>query len=160
MAGKIKVAESSGSDVVLACIQSFGGIFPSDHGFLRRVAWVESKDGTDPNTYRAGYHGGIWQVDKIGFESTKDTASHPGLRNKFASIKSSLSIDWTTVQWDDLRKPLYSALAARLFLANIPSPIPSGLQEQAAYWKNHYNTSSGAGSESKFVNDVKTLENK
>ena len=70
-----------------------------------------------------------------------------------------MSIDWTTVQWVDLRKPLYSALAARLFLSNVPSAIPSGLQEQAAYWKNYYNTSSGAGSDSKFINDVKALEN-
>ncbi|XP_038053358.1 uncharacterized protein LOC119725839 [Patiria miniata] len=158
MAGKIKVAKSSGSDVVLACLQSIGGVFPSDHGFLRRIAYVESKDGTDSGTYRAGYHGGIWQVDKIGFQSTKDTASHPGLKKKFEAIKSSLSIDWATVEWEDLDKPLYSAIAARLFLTNIPSAIPSGLAEQAAYWKKHYNSSSGAGSESKFIDDVKVLE--
>ena len=38
------------------------GIFPDDQCFLRRIALVESKFGTDPNTYRAGYFGGIWQV--------------------------------------------------------------------------------------------------
>ena len=38
------------------------GIFPNDHKFLCRVAWVESKYGEAPGTYRSGYHGGIWQV--------------------------------------------------------------------------------------------------
>ena len=38
------------------------GIFPYDHKFLCRVAWVESKYGQDKGTYRPGYYGGIWQV--------------------------------------------------------------------------------------------------
>ena len=38
------------------------GIFPSDHKFLCRVAWVESKYGQASSTYRPGYYGGIWQV--------------------------------------------------------------------------------------------------
>ena len=41
------------------------GIFPNDHKFLCRVAWVESKYGKDPNTYRSGYYGGIWQVSGL-----------------------------------------------------------------------------------------------
>ena len=38
------------------------GIFPSDHKFLCRVAWVESKYGQARGTYRSFYYGGIWQV--------------------------------------------------------------------------------------------------
>ena len=38
------------------------GVFPSDHKFLCRVAWVESKYGEAPGTYRPEYYGGIWQV--------------------------------------------------------------------------------------------------
>lgn len=37
-------------------------IFEDDKLFLRRLAYVESRDGTDPKTYRPGYDGGIWQV--------------------------------------------------------------------------------------------------
>ena len=32
------------------------------NGFLRRVAYVETKFGMDEDTFRDGYHGGIWQV--------------------------------------------------------------------------------------------------
>ena len=42
---------------------------------------------------------------------------------------------------EDLRKPLYSGLAARLKLSNIEDGIPlsSNLEAQGQYWKNYYN---------------------
>ena len=54
----------SGADVVEEVVDMIKAsrIFPDDKKFLCRVAWVESKYGTDRNTYRKGYHGGIWQV--------------------------------------------------------------------------------------------------
>lgn len=55
--------EAKGDSIVKEvedCMKELG--FPDDKGFLRRIAWVESKYGTDKNTYRSGYHGGIWQV--------------------------------------------------------------------------------------------------
>ena len=151
--------EASGSDVVLAVVARIEAVFGSDKKFLRRIAYVESKDGTDQGTYRNGYDGGIWQVDQIGFQSTKDTNSHPGLRSKYETIKKNFGIDWTQVQWRDLRKPLYSGLAARLIIFNVPDAIPCDISGQAAYWKRHYNTEAGAGTVDKFTNDVNALEN-
>ena len=152
--------EASGSDVVLATVSRIEAAFGTDHRFLRRIAYVESKDGTDRSTYRAGYHGGIWQVDQIGFESTKDTSSHPGLINKYDVVQNIFGINWRDVQWSDLRKPLYSGLAARLFIFNIPAAIPCDIPGQAAYWKRHYNSAQGAGTVDKFENDVNALERK
>lgn len=51
--------------VILASFHSC--IFSEDRLFLRRLAYVESRDGTDAKTYRAGYNGGIWQVNDIVF---------------------------------------------------------------------------------------------
>lgn len=150
-------SEASGADVVRAVVKKVQSVFGDDHQFLRRVAFVESKDGRDRNTYRPGYHGGIWQVDEIGFDSTQDTRSHPGLVSKFERIKSAFGIDWRRVRWSDLRMPLYSGIAARLFLSNIPSAIPRDVRGQAKYWKDHYNSAAGAGSEQKFIRDVKAL---
>ena len=55
---------TSGPEVVEAVLDILrkSCIFPDDHSFLRRVAYVDSDDGTRGNTYRAGYYGGIWQV--------------------------------------------------------------------------------------------------
>ena len=102
---------------------------------------------------RTGYNGGIFQVDETGYLDTKRTSSHPGLVRKFKKIKSSFGIDWAQTSWSDLRKPLYSAIAARLFLSNKPGAIPSDLDGQARYWKNNYNSHLGAGSVAKFKRD-------
>ena len=40
-------------------------IFPDDKLFMRRLAYDESTDGTNSNTFRTGYYGGIWQVTMI-----------------------------------------------------------------------------------------------
>ena len=158
-----RVPESSGSAVVqatVALIQN-SGIFPDDHQLLRRIAWVESKDGTDSGTYRQGYHGGIWQVDVIGFRDTQNTTAHPGFDAKFREIQQEFGIDWPSVQWEDLRKPLYSGLATRLFLSNVVESIPfaSDVAGQASYWKTYYNTNLGAGTPETFIEDVMALEN-
>ena len=158
-----RIPESNGSAVVqatVALIQN-SGIFPDDHQLLRRIAWVESKDGTDNGTYREGYHGGIWQVDNIGFRDTQNTESHPGLNAKFSNIQQQFGINWPSVQWEDLRRPLYSGLAARLFLSNVVEAIPSAcnISGQASYWKTYYNTDLGAGTPEKFNEDVMSLKN-
>ena len=152
--------QSSGAEVVEATVEKIqeSGIFTNDNKFLRRIAYVESKDGTDSNTYREGYHGGIWQVDKIAFEDTQDTKSHSRLSKKFAKIKSKFGIEWSCVKWKDVEKPLYSGLAARLFLSNIPEPIPIEIDEQARYWKEHYNTEEGKGTVKRFIDEVNELE--
>ena len=68
---KIKFPESmaytpkgKGASVVEDVVDEINesGIFPDDHEFLSRIAFVESKYGEAPGTYRSGYHGGIWQV--------------------------------------------------------------------------------------------------
>lgn len=136
---------ASGEDLMRTINQQIGSSFPEDHGFMNNVACVESNYGTHPNTYREGYNGGVMQVDRIAFEDTLDTASHPGLLSKYETIRRETGIDWSTMQYEDLTKPVNSAIAARLFVSNIPEPIPSNKDEQAQYWKDHYNTAAGAG---------------
>lgn len=69
-------------------------------------------------------------------------------------IQAKLGITWVNVTWVDLEKPLFSALAARLYLARISDPIPSDLSPQAEYWKTHYNTPAGDGTVQKFIDNV------
>jgi len=140
------------------------GIFADDHGFLKRIACVESKYGNDPNTFKPKndkpYYGGIWQVDKIGFDETKNVRSHPSLRTTMEKIKKQKGIDWNSVTWEDLWKPLYSGLSARLLLSTKAGKIPDTLEGQAEYWKKHYNSGVGKGTPEKFIKDVKACEGK
>ncbi len=141
--------ESTVDETVVVVDQLFGG-----GEFLKRVAKVESNFGADKGTFRKRGDRGIWQLNqKTGFEATKDVESHPGLKKAHAKIREELGIDWNEVSFEDLGKPLISALAARLFLLTIPEKIPDTLKGQAAYWKKHYNTVKGKGTARKFIKD-------
>ena len=149
------VPETAGDDVARAVVIriSVSNVFPSDHLLLRRIAYVETRDGTRNDTYRTGHHGGIWNVNEDMFNRTRD---EPLLATFYSAIDLNFAIDWSDVKWEDLRKPLYSGLAARLFLSTVSEEIPpsADFAGQAAYWRQHYNPS---GTESEFVDDVREL---
>jgi hypothetical protein len=144
---KIEFPEEKGKDVVKQAVSVVTRLKlgSEEHGFLERIAQHESLNGEHPGTFSnkngKPYHGGIFQVDEIGFKDTQNTTSHPNLKKKYAIIKKELGIDWTKVKWEDLRKPLYSALAARLLLTLALKPIPKDRKEQAVYWKDNFNKS-------------------
>ncbi|XP_065832505.1 uncharacterized protein [Oscarella lobularis] len=135
------------------------GIFPNDHGLLRKIAWVESRDGTHSSTFRdptseAGV--GIWQMDKTTFEDLRNNY----LKRKkelVQKIISTFGIDLTSVSREDLYESLIAALYARVLLVRFPEAIPSDDKGQAKYWKDHYNTKSGKGTPEKFLNDMRNL---
>lgn len=108
---------------------------PDDNDFMRRTAYVMSNFGRN---MKEG--GGMWQLSRTAFEDTMDTRAHYRLPNKYKKIWKAFSIDWTDVKYEDLNKPFYSALAARLYLSNFPESIPQShqLDEQAEYWKFKY----------------------
>ena len=56
--------EAHGPEVVEMTVDRIEAacIFSEDKLLLRRLAYVESSDGKHPDTFRSGYHGGIWQV--------------------------------------------------------------------------------------------------
>ena len=149
------IPETSGEAVVEAVIARIqrAAIFSDDRTLLRRIAYVESRDGTDQQTYRTGYNGGIWQVDEDRLQATR---SVPELENARQEILFSFDIVWSTVTWADLRRPLYSGLAARLLLANVQQEIPfaSEIAQQANYWKQYYNQN---GTVQQFIDDVTAL---
>ena len=153
------VSEASGSDVVKAVVTKIEttGVFPTDHRLLRRIAYVESLDGKETRTYREGYDGGIWQVDQATFLDTQNLSAHPGLDSLHNKIQVYFGIDWQYVNWKDLRIPLYSGLAVRIYLWIVGKSIPLAgeIIEQAVYWRAIWNHN---GTEKHFVTLVEALE--
>jgi receptor-type tyrosine-protein phosphatase Q len=139
---------AAGSEATLLSIGSVqqSGVFGDDNELLRRIAYTETRDGTLSSTYRSGYHGGIWAVNEDQFLNTKNTTQYRRLPAKFQQIQLHFGINWLNVQWRELRKPLYSALAARLVIYIAPLSIPSAddLPGQAQFWVSHYNRNGDA----------------
>lgn len=150
---------AAGSEATLLSIGSIqqSGVFGDDNELLRRIAYAETRDGTLSSTYRQNYHGGIWAVDENEFLMTKNTAQYTRLPAKFQQIQLHFGISWLNVQWRELRKPLYSALAARLVIYIAPQSIPTAddLQGQAQFWVVYYNRD---GDATEFVTTSRGLE--
>ncbi len=154
--------EASGSNVVRAAVNRIQAVLNIDLQLLRRIAFVESRDGTHTDTYRPEYNGGIWQVEEDKFLSTQANTALNVERHD--AIREAFNIDWPSVQWSDLRIPLYSGIAARLFLLNISDtePIPCDVPGQAAYWRTHYRVYCGKTcneTEVTFIENVNILTN-
>lgn len=146
--------------------------------FMKRLSAVESCYGTNPRTYtRPASTKGIFQLDKssslktIGYQGQEpqgNWAIKKSIEDAKSNISRDLGLNWDMVPYDSLAKPLYNALACRMFLeirmkdykydqttnkiTAVDKPIPSDLSGQATWWKDRYNTSAGAGTEAKFKN--------
>ena len=154
----------SGTDVVLLSIAYIHqmAIFQNDNNLLRRIAFVETKDGSYLDAFNQGNSGGIWAVDEDAFLRTKlqvNKKLNTTLLQTYEEIKLLYSIEWDRVRWSELNKPLYSALAARLVLYNGLEDIPSSeaVPAQAQFWRDHYN---GDGSVQDFIGAIHKLEGK
>ena len=84
---------ANGSAVVLQTIARIqqSGVFGNDNGILRRIAYVETRDGTLTNTSING--GGIWAVDENRFQQTKNVGANVRLPARLRQIRDAFGID-------------------------------------------------------------------
>ena len=82
----------------------------------------------------------VLQVSQAMLDATTPCASV--IRATCDTIRREFGIDWTTVTWSDLRKPLYSGLAAVLYLmqrmGSNSTSIPSSIEGQESFWTHYY----------------------
>ena len=161
------VEGANGREVVFATVFRIqqSGVFPDDSRFLRRLAFVESRDGQDSSTFRNGYYGGIWQVDEAIFQMTLNVTAHPKVvlsDGIYAGIRKSFNLNWLAVSWRDLRRPLFSALAARIFFEIAVGNIPDigDVRGQGRYWKDTGFNSNNSDTAEYFTEMVNILESK
>ncbi|KAH7710173.1 hypothetical protein AAVH_22538 [Aphelenchoides avenae] len=110
------------------------GIFLEDHGFMRKVAWKESRDGeilgksNDVNVK----NGGIWQISKVALEEVQKNLA----QEKKTELKDKFGVDVSKVNRDngDLLNVRTAAAVARAFVSRKPKLIPVRDAEQADYW--------------------------
>ena len=105
-----------------------------------------------------------FQVDIAKLDVTQDVRTYKCLHGYHSKIKDHFGINWPSVEWRDLRQPLYSGLAARLYMEAVKEAIPGeAIPEifdgvaQAKYWNRHYNTSYER-SQDMFTKDLENQE--
>jgi hypothetical protein len=127
--------------------------------FMKNMAATESNLGTDT---MGDYSFGATQIDPIRYKDIVQRASeNPGssafkradIANQFLQKqlnRPDFNILDINLQ-DEGHNPYISAALTRMGLANMPGEIPSTLQGQADYWKQHWNTKSGKGTPEHFM---------
>ena len=114
-------------------------LFPNDKDFMERLAFVMSRNGEA--LFQLHNDGGIWQVGRFAFDDTKNEFGHIRLPKKYQRLSDFLGIkDWRKVTRVDLEIPMYSCLAARLYLSNFAEAIPPSFNhnKQQEYWWRFY----------------------
>ena len=142
------VPGSNGVNVVRAVLSKLdeSGIFERSGNadlmnvFLRNMAYVETSDGTAFPQESAD--GGIWKITVMQFQRTKELTSRHS--HVYAAITAYLGQDWRAVDYRDLEKPLYSGLAARLYLTYVATytVIPPSLR-QGYFWSEKFKSGKG-----------------
>ena len=138
---------ANGADVVRAVLskidasQAFGSTSDNEVNlFMRRLAFTTTRDGVRTNsTYPPG---GMWAVPMGIFERTQsdDTGIHSSV---YVAVNSYLNItNWkTNVTYQDLRIPLYSGMAVRLYLqyiAVLPTHLGPILFTDNSFWSVYF----------------------
>ncbi|XP_046851875.1 multiple epidermal growth factor-like domains protein 6 [Xenia sp. Carnegie-2017] len=110
-------------------------VFPTDRNILKRIALVESSMNKTSN------RGGIWNVRTCAFYGVTQNRAKYGKRLKKIQkiIGRKFGIKWNRLTYDQLERPIFSLLAARLYLYMIfPDGLPRGASTQSKIWSDYY----------------------
>ncbi|XP_068720953.1 matrilin-2-like [Montipora capricornis] len=108
-------------------------VFMEDYHFVKRIAIVEK------SLNRTSKEGGLWNVDKCAFKATQTKRKeNRQLAALHKTVRRTFGVTWSKIKYSDLRRPLYSVLAACIVLEMANRPIPRGLKNQARFWLESY----------------------
>ena len=163
---------ASGSDVVEAVVKHLEDscIFLPDHGFMRRIAYVETRDGTNNkimkniNVRIIHKRIGIWGLTDYMLQymrfKLQQHSSDPKYQNLIVDseqIYRRFGVNMTGDEKLNLRIPLVSGIAARFYLHYLAvlknAEIPGDLAGQALLWASYYRVDANLA-----VFDEKVLE--
>ena len=75
------------------------------------------------------------------------TQNQASLSAQYHIIRSHIGISWSLVTWSDLRKPLYSGVAAALYTlleGHGSGAVKWKVEEQGSFWSAHFHNGSSA----------------
>ena len=153
--------DASGTAIVEAVLDMLmnTGIFPPDHGFMRRIAYVETRDGTNmtENTNVTNQHErvGIWGLSEIMLNSMRHKLKQHSYETKYDNLieYSELIYRWFSINMTgdeklNMRIPLVSGIAARFYLhykaVLTNQELPEDLAGQAFFWASNYHIDANA----------------
>jgi hypothetical protein len=102
---------------------------------MKRIALVES------SLNRTSTDGGLWNVGTCAFWGVTQNRQKYGKRLKKIQkmVGRKFGISWNRMTYDQLRRPMYSLIAARMYLhIKLTDGIPRGATAQSKVWSNYF----------------------
>lgn len=97
---------------------------------------------------------GIYQMEPdTWLDHLKWLDSHPELKSKCQSWSAGHGF------FDLIGNLHYATAMCRIHYWRVPTALPTDLPGQAAYWKRHYNTAAGAGTEEQYRSNWRRFVN-
>ena len=110
-------------------------VFPSDRNLMKRIALVES------SLNRTSSEGGLWNVGTCAFYGVTQNRKKYGkpLKKIQKMVGRKFGISWNRMTYEQLQRPMYSLIAARMYLHIIlKDGIPRGATAQGKVWSNYF----------------------
>jgi len=127
----------------------------SAENLLLGTAAQESHMGTYLRQWDAGPARGIYQIEP----DTHDDIwrNYLKFRKALKAKVTSMRAEWSTPIDQLMTNLAYTTAMARLVYRRVPTALPeeNDIEGLAGYWKEHYNTSKGKGTEEEFVENYK-----
>lgn len=167
------LARGAGGCLVIEAVLSklvVSDVFPPDNGFLRRIAYAETRAGLNGN--ESG-EGGPWAVTASML--TRTQTANPALSQLKAKLLAASGVlqtttggalNWSAVSAQDIARPLHSAITARLYLELIKATssnaitLPARIDHQAAFWASRYMNAKQNKTTDVFLQRVTELDDK
>ena len=164
--------DASGSCVVEAVLKQLdkSRIFQQDHRFMRRIAYVETRDGRETvheNVTETGCHKrvGIWGMTSSILQTMKNKTilvEYPDLNNVSRHICEAFGVNMTGHERLNLRNPLVSGIIARFYLHYLTViaglQFPESVAGQAYFWHFRYRKDDNFAQQVRFDEHVMELE--
>ena len=134
-------------------------IFPPDHGFMRRIAYVETRDGKNisenANVTNEHERVGIWALSEYMVNSMRHQLILHSHKTKYDSLAEyseqiyrKFGVNMTGDERLNLTIPLVSGIATRFYLHYLSVlrnvELPYNLTRQASFWASNYSLVSNA----------------
>lgn len=125
---------------------------PYDLAQMLETCEVETRLGEylDKSPYRLGVS--VMQIDEIAFDHIQQKYQTSEIAER---LKAAFGVDMEQVTYRELAiNPLLAMVFARFQYWQVTESIPASMVERATYWKEHYNTDAGEGTEQDYIQAV------
>ena len=152
---------TSGSEVVNKVLYQLecSGVFEDDHSFMRRLAYVETKDGTEGQGTT-----GIWNISEELLKQMNDSIREYNELTDDICKQFNINMSMAVNEPQTLTNPLVSGVVARFYLHYVTVtkdqqiPPAEDISGQAIFWGTHFRMSADAAMINHFTSRVLELK--